>query len=53
MWAIGHPGYLEDLPEHLRQRELAPRVRRKLEHTLFGDSLDHPHPIAGGEPIEP
>jgi nitroreductase len=48
MWAIGYPGFVEDLPEHLRERELGPRTRRRVEHTVFADSLERAHPLVQG-----
>jgi nitroreductase len=35
MMAIGYPGSLDDLPEDLRQREMAPRGRRPIEELVF------------------
>jgi nitroreductase len=52
MWAIGYPGFVEDLPSHLQAREMAPRTRRRLEHTVFAGSLEQAHPLVkpGGGP---
>jgi len=44
----GYPGNPEMLPEHLRERELQPRVRKNLEELIFSDkfgkqySINHP-----------
>ncbi|MDS4032130.1 MAG: nitroreductase family protein [Candidatus Contendobacter sp.] len=35
MIAVGHPGPVEALPDALRERELAPRERKLLEHFVF------------------
>lgn len=35
MIAVGHPGAVENLPEDLRQRELAPRERKPLGQIVF------------------
>jgi hypothetical protein len=35
MGAIGYIGDPETLPEHLRERELAPRRRKPLEELVF------------------
>jgi len=34
--AVGYPGEPEDLPEDLKERELAPRERKTLESFVFG-----------------
>ncbi len=36
--AVGYPGDPEDLPEDLKERELAPRERKPLESFVFGMS---------------
>ena len=40
--ALGHPGPADALPEALRVRELAPRVRRPLEELVFEDAFGQP-----------
>ncbi len=40
--AVGFPGDPEDLPEELRERELAPRERKPLERFVFGPSWGDP-----------
>jgi nitroreductase len=35
-WALGYPGDPETLPPELKERELAPRTRRKLSAFVFG-----------------
>ncbi len=35
MIALGYPGNPDDLPENLRERELAPRSRKPLSEFLF------------------
>jgi nitroreductase len=43
--AIGYVGDPSQLPEKLRERDRAPRVRRPLAETVFGASLGHTSPI--------
>jgi nitroreductase len=45
--ALGHAGKLEDLPEALRERELAQRQRKPLEEFVFSGTWGHPAPITG------
>jgi nitroreductase len=40
--AIGYQGNVEDLPEELRERELAPRTRKSLEDFVFADRWEQP-----------
>jgi nitroreductase len=40
--AIGYQGDAEDLPEMLRERELAPRTRKSLEDIVFVDRWGQP-----------
>lgn len=40
MIAIGYRGEPELLPEELREREIAPRVRKSLEEIVFGERWD-------------
>lgn len=40
--AIGYQGNTEDLPEELRERELAPRTRKSLEEFVFADHWKQP-----------
>ena len=40
--AVGYPGNLDDLPEHLRQRELNPRERKPLREFVFTGSWGNP-----------
>lgn len=40
--AIGYYGKLEQLPENLRERELADRVRKPLKEFVFSGSWNHP-----------
>jgi nitroreductase len=40
--AIGYPGSPADLPEHLRQAELAPRSRKPLSDLAFGETWGQP-----------
>lgn len=42
VWAIGHPGDPEALPEDLRARERAARVRRPQASFVFEDTWDRP-----------
>lgn len=42
--AIGYQGNAEDLPEELRERELAPRTRKSLEDFVFADRWEQPLP---------
>ena len=44
--AVGYPGDPEDLPEDLRDKELAPRTRRPLEDFVFGGSWGETSPLA-------
>lgn len=44
--ALGHAGKLEDLPEALRDRELAERQRKPLEEFVFSGTWGHPAMIA-------
>jgi nitroreductase len=39
MIAIGYPGSAESLPENLKQRELAPRIRKAQEEFIFNQSF--------------
>jgi len=43
--AMGYPGDPEQLPEELRQSELAPGSRRPLSGTVFDVEWDEPHPF--------
>lgn len=43
--AVGYPGDPENLPEKLRQRELAPRTRRSLAEFIFTEKWGHPAPL--------
>lgn len=43
--AIGYAGDPSMLPEPLRKAELAPRVRRELNETVFSDRFGEPAPI--------
>ena len=45
MIALGHPGSVEDLPEPLRARLRAPRLRRTLEQFVFGGQWGRPAAI--------
>ena len=38
--AIGYPGNVEDLPDDLRERELAPRERKPLKEVVFTGQWD-------------
>lgn len=42
--AIGHMGRLQDLPEELRQREIAARTRRPQNEFVFGGAWGKPLP---------
>ncbi len=44
--ALGYAGKLEDLPEALRDRELAERQRKPLEEFVFSGTWGHPAMIA-------
>lgn len=52
MIAIGMPGDPESLPEEMRARELAPRVRRPLAETVFGARWGAPASFLGAEAPE-
>lgn len=39
--AVGYKGSIEDLPENLRQRETAVRVRKNLDDLVFTDSFGY------------
>lgn len=43
MIAIGYPGKVEDLPEKLRERELAPRQRKPLPKIAFAGRWNEPY----------
>ena len=43
MIAVGHPGRLEDLPEPLQERELAPRSRNSLGSIAFAGRWERPY----------
>ena len=45
--ALGYAGKVEDLPEAMRERELAQRQRKPLEEFVFSGTWGHPAPIAG------
>jgi nitroreductase len=40
--ALGYAGKVEDLPEALRERELAQRQRKPLEEFVFSGTWGHP-----------
>jgi nitroreductase len=40
--ALGYFGKLEDLPQELREREIAPRTRKPLDQFVFGGHWDEP-----------
>jgi len=42
--AIGYRGESADLPEHLRERDLAPRTRKPLSQLVFSGSWATPSP---------
>lgn len=46
--ALGYPGSADDLPESLRERELAPRRRKPLGEFVMADRWGHPSPILEG-----
>lgn len=46
--AMGYPGDPEDLPEDLRMREMAPRLRRPLAALVSGAGWQTPSPLATG-----
>jgi len=46
--ALGYPGDPQSLPEGLRQRELAPRVRKPLTEFVFSGRWGQPSPIVTG-----
>ena len=43
MIAVGHPGRLEDLPEALQEREIAPRSRNDLRVIAFAGAWERPY----------
>jgi nitroreductase len=47
--ALGYPGSPETLPDHLREREIAPRTRKPLEDFVFENGWDQPAPDAAVE----
>ena len=47
MVALGYPGSPDQLPEPLRERELAPRTRKPLAEFVFEGGWQHPAPDAG------
>lgn len=46
--AIGYPGNVDDLPNDLREREKALRVRKELSEIVFLDEMDNPYPFPEG-----
>jgi nitroreductase len=40
--AVGHRGHVEDLPEEVRKKDLAPRVRKPVPEIAFRDGFGHP-----------
>jgi nitroreductase len=45
MIALGYPGDPEALPDDLRAREIAPRIRKPISEFVFADSWDEPFNI--------
>jgi len=43
--ALGYPGSPESLPEHLKERELAPRERKHVASFVFGGEWGKPSPV--------
>jgi len=46
MIALGHPGHPDDLPEELRQRDLAPRQRKPISDFVFSGKWGQPGGLA-------
>jgi nitroreductase len=42
MIALGYPGKIEDLPDELRKREMAPRTRKPIEEWAFAGKWGEP-----------
>lgn len=42
MWAIGHPGDVDDLPEKKREAETGERTRKPAEAMVFGPAWEEP-----------
>jgi nitroreductase len=51
VFAIGYPGNPDELPQPLRERELAPRTRKPLGQVVFKDSLGNPFDVAVREQL--
>lgn len=47
--AVGYPGDPAVLPDDLRQRELAPRVRKPLAEFVFTGRFGRPSPLVAGD----
>lgn len=47
--AIGYPGDPNHLPDHLKERELAPRERKPLDSFVFTGKWGKPSPIVSGK----
>jgi nitroreductase len=47
--AIGYPGEPHTLPDHLKERELAPRERKPLDSLVFTGKWGKPSPLVSGK----